>query len=103
MLVRFAHQQHYNDADFVLAKELPEKNSASVETLLYVVDDDPSVRESTAVFLESAGFRVRSYASGEEFLGAAPALQPGGLICDVRMPRLDGIAMLNRLAELRLH
>jgi two-component system response regulator FixJ len=40
---------------------------------------------------------------GEEFLAAAPALPPGGLVCDVRMPRLDGIALLNRLAELRLH
>jgi two-component system response regulator FixJ len=89
--------------DFVLAKELPEKGSASAGTIIYVVDDDSAVRDSTSVLLESAGFRVRTFMHGEEFLAAAPALPPGGLVCDVRMPRLDGIALLNRLAELRLH
>ena len=87
----------------MLANKLPEQGSVAAEIAVYVVDDDPAVRDSTAVLLESAGFRVRTYASGEEFLAAAAALEPGGLVCDVRMPRLDGIALLNRLAKIRLH
>ena len=72
-------------------------------TFVYIVDDDPGVRDSTAVLLSSAGFAAQTFASGEDFLAAAPKLQPGCLVCDVRMPRLDGIALLNRLKALHLN
>lgn len=87
----------------MLAKNLTEQEFTSAEATVYVVDDDSAVRDSTSLLLETAGFRVRTFASGEEFLAAAGMLEPGGLVCDVRMPRLDGIALLNRLTELRLH
>ena len=70
---------------------------------MYVVDDDPGVRDSSAVLLRSAGFIPQTFASGEAFLAAAPGLEPGCLVCDVRMPRLDGISLLNRLRALHLN
>jgi two-component system response regulator FixJ len=72
------------------------------EETIYVIDDDESVRDSIAALLKGAGFRTRSFASGVEFLELASALGPGYLISDVRMPELDGIALLKRLKALQI-
>lgn len=75
---------------------------ASAATI-YIVDDDEGVRDSIAALLQGAGFRTRSFASGMEFLELASALEPGYLISDVRMPELDGIALLKRLKALKVN
>ena len=76
-------------------------NTAS-EATIYIVDDDEGVRDSIMALLQGAGFRTRSFASGMEFLELASALEPGYLISDVRMPELDGIALLKRLKALQM-
>jgi two-component system, LuxR family, response regulator FixJ len=72
------------------------------QTKIYVVDDDEAVRDSLALQFEAAGYDVATFASAVEFLEAAPALRPGCVVSDVRMPQLDGIEMQARLAQLNL-
>ena len=64
---------------------------------VFVADDDEAVRESLQLLLESAGHRVRSFASGSEFLDAAPFAEGGCLIIDVRMPGIGGLEVQERL------
>jgi two-component system, LuxR family, response regulator FixJ len=65
--------------------------------LIYVVDDDASVRDSLTLLLETAGFQVRAFDSALSFLAAAP---PGGVGCvltDVQMPELNGLELQQRI------
>jgi FixJ family two-component response regulator len=67
---------------------------------VYVVDDDPQVRESLALLMNSVGLNVEAYASAEEFLDRyrdAPG-PPRCLVTDVRMPGLSGLGLQERLA-----
>ena len=70
-----------------------------MQPTLFVVDDDEAVRESLQLLLESAGHRVRSFASGSEFLTAMPSSEDGCLIIDVRMPGIGGLAVQERLRD----
>src|SRR5271169_1889483 len=69
------------------------------DRLIYVVDDDEAVRDSLSQLLEARGYTVRSFATAPEFLAAAPALRPGCLIADIRMPDMDGLELQRRLIE----
>lgn len=64
---------------------------------VYIVDDDPLVRRSTAFLLSSAGYATRAFLSGRDFLSELPRLQPGITLLDVRMPDMDGLAMLDHM------
>ena len=66
---------------------------------ILIVDDHPMVREGLAAMLESEeGFAVVGLAAnGEEALAPAAATHPDVILSDVRMPKLDGFAMLARL------
>ena len=66
---------------------------------ILIVDDHPMVREGLAAMLESEeGFAVVGLAAnGEEALATAAATHPDVILSDVRMPKLDGFAMLERL------
>jgi two-component system response regulator FixJ len=67
------------------------------ERLVHIVDDDSAVRRSTALLLRTQGFIVESHDSGVAFLKVACSLRPGCVLLDVRMPELDGIAVLERM------
>jgi two-component system response regulator FixJ len=69
---------------------------------VYVIDDDPAMRDSLNFLLASAGFEVTLFDSAMAFLDLLPALDFGCVISDVRMPGLNGIDLLRRLqAELK--
>jgi len=68
-----------------------------VEELVYVIDDDPAMRDSLDFLLESAGLKARLFESAVSFLAALPGLGPGCIVSDVRMPDLDGLELLKRL------
>ena len=68
---------------------------------IYVVDDDDAVRDSVALTAELAGYAAHSYASAGDFLATAPSLPEGCLVLDVRMPEMDGLELLDALAEHR--
>lgn len=68
--------------------------------VVHLIDDDEAVRQALAFLLATAGLAVRVYDSGEAFLAAAATAQPGCIVSDVRMPGIDGLALLKRLKEL---
>jgi two-component system response regulator FixJ len=68
---------------------------------VFVIDDDPAVRDSLLRVLRGRGVRARGFASGSEFFAALPDDASACVITDVRMPGLDGAEVVRRLAELR--
>ncbi|MBY0321511.1 MAG: response regulator [Reyranella sp.] len=68
------------------------------ETVL-VVDDDAAVRAALKFALEVEGFRVRLYDSPEAVLDDPELPQRACLVVDYRMPRIDGIELIERLRE----
>ena len=59
--------------------------------LVHLVDDDEAIRRSVGFMLKTSGFHVRTYESGVELLKAAPNLEPGCVLLDIRMPGMDGL------------
>jgi FixJ family two-component response regulator len=66
--------------------------------LVFVVDDEPSVRKSLTRLLSSAGYAVEAFASARDFLAREPHAGPCCLVLDVRMPGLNGIDLQEALA-----
>ena len=67
-------------------------------SLISIVDDDDSVRESLSGLIRSVGFRVMVFASAEEFLNSNHFSDTDCLILDVRMPGMNGLDLQRRLA-----
>ena len=67
------------------------------EATVFVVDDDADLRESLGWLLESAGLRVKSYSTAQEFLTEYKSEEPGCLLLDVRMPGLSGLDLQEEL------
>ena len=66
---------------------------------IYIVDDDASVCCALGILLVTYGFKVDTFASGEEFLRAVPRDAPGCLVLDIHMPGLDGWEALKRIIK----
>ena len=69
--------------------------------LVFVVDDDSSVREALAGLIRSAGWNVEVFVSAHEFLARPRADAPSCLVLDVGLPGLSGLDLQTRMAELR--
>lgn len=67
------------------------------ESVIHVVEDDESMRDSLVELLEEAGYTVRAYARAEDLLARGSAIEPGCVVSDVRMPGMDGLTLLQRL------
>jgi FixJ family two-component response regulator len=65
---------------------------------VFVVDDEPAVRNGLALLLRSAGLTAETFGSPEEFLARFDPGESGCLILDVSMPGLDGLALQLELA-----
>ncbi|HWA37664.1 MAG TPA: response regulator [Burkholderiales bacterium] len=68
------------------------------ERTVYVVDDDEAVRDALGMLLRTAGLRVETYASANEFLEHARPSPPACIVLDIRMPGMSGTALQERLA-----
>ncbi len=66
---------------------------------VYVVDDDPSVRKSLERLLRSAGYDAKTFDSALEFMDFSHPDVPGCLILDIKMPKLGGLELQDRLVE----
>lgn len=66
---------------------------------VYVIDDDPAMRDSLDFLLGSAGFSVTLFDSALKFLETMPSLAFGCVVSDVRMPGMDGIDLLRQLKK----
>ena len=60
---------------------------------VYLVDDDHAIRRSASFMLKTSGFTVADFASGVDFLAEARGLGLGCVLLDVRMPKIDGLAV----------
>jgi FixJ family two-component response regulator len=72
---------------------------ATAETIVFVIDDDPSLRRSTEILIESAGLNVQAFSSAEEFLRSWHPDVPACLLLDVRLPQLSGLDLQRELAK----
>jgi FixJ family two-component response regulator len=68
-------------------------------SIVFVVDDDVSVRESLELLIRSAGWQPETFASAQEFLSRPRVLAPSCLVLDVSLPGLNGLDLQKRLAE----
>jgi FixJ family two-component response regulator len=66
--------------------------------IVFVVDDDISVRESLDLLIRCEGLQPETFASAQEFLDRARALVPSCLVLDVSLPGLNGLHLQNRVA-----
>lgn len=70
--------------------------------VVFVVDDDVSVRESLELLIHSAGWEPELFASAQEFLARPRASAPSCLILDVKLPDLNGLELQKRIAADRM-
>ena len=70
------------------------------EPVVHVVDDDAAIRDSLAFLLDTANLVSRTYDSAAALLVHADSLEPGCIITDVRMPDMNGLEMVRRLAAM---
>ena len=70
--------------------------------IVFVVDDDVSVRESLELMISSAGWKPEIFASAKEFLSRPRANAPSCLVLDVNLPDLNGLDLQMRVADDRI-
>ena len=71
----------------------------SARDIVWVVDDDKSIRWVIERALSNAGLRCRTFNSADEMLSAIQKEQPDVVISDIRMPGTDGLTLLTKLQE----
>jgi FixJ family two-component response regulator len=74
----------------------------AVDAMIFVVDDDASMREALQRLLRSVGLQVTTFASAREFLQHRGADVPGCLVLDVRLPGLSGLDLQHELAAAQI-
>ena len=74
----------------------------SAEMLVSIVDDDPDIRDSLAMLLQSEGIATQEFASAEDFLATGLTGHGGCVLADIRMPGMDGFALLGMIAARQL-
>lgn len=70
--------------------------------VVFVVDDDVSVRESLELLIRCAGWQPETFASAQEFLARPRSLAPSCLVLDVTLPDLNGFELQSRIAAERV-
>ena len=72
---------------------------AEPEPVVFIVDDDMSVREAVQGLVRSAGLRVETFASAQDFLSVHAPAGPSCLVLDVCLPDLSGLDLQRRMTE----
>ena len=75
----------------------------SVAEMVFVIDDDESIREALKSLIRSVGLSVETFASAQDFLESSRPDVPSCLILDVRMPGLSGLDLQRDLTETNIH
>ena len=70
--------------------------------IVFVVDDDISVRKSLELLIDSAGWHPETFASAQEFLHRPRVVGPSCLVLDMSLPDLDGLELQKRVAPDRI-
>ena len=75
------------------------KPPADDQPVVFVVDDDPSMRATLTDVMRSVGLQVQTFASAREFMDSKPPDAPGCLVLDVRLPGQSGLDFQRTLAK----
>src|SRR5512143_1666108 len=77
----------------------PNSGIRSGKERILVVDDEQNARVALRTILTEEGYEIAEAADGEAPLALLPGFAPAAVLADVRMPRLDGIALLKKARE----
>jgi FixJ family two-component response regulator len=83
------------------AERSSELSSAFARPVVFIVDDDVSVRESIEAMVRFAGFNAEAFASAQEFLKRSRTILPNCLVLDVHLPDLSGLELQKLIAPER--
>lgn len=72
------------------------------DAIVAIVDDDPSIREGVGSLLRSAGWKVETFASAEEFLARRSVVEPSCVVLDLQLPELSGLDLQTRMAQINV-
>jgi FixJ family two-component response regulator len=86
----------------VLGRESGAAPMPSASPIVFVVDDDVSVRESLELLIQHEGWQPKTFASAQAFLDCPRAVVPSCLVLDVSLPGLDGLELQKRVAVERV-
>jgi FixJ family two-component response regulator len=83
----------------IVSRSIEVLTMPEIESLVFVVDDDVSVRESLESLIKAAGWQAETFASAQDFLARPRVTVPSCLVLDVALPGLSGLELQQRLAE----
>jgi two-component system, LuxR family, response regulator FixJ len=69
------------------------------QSTVFVVEDDPGVRDSLTALLDAVGIRARAFSCGSDVIRHAPSLHDGCVLLDICLPDYDGFEVLRMLRE----
>ena len=99
LLTRNVARGPYTVSSAIAARSIEGITMPDVTSIVCVVDDDVSVRESLELLIKTAGWQPETFASAQEFLSHPRATVPCCLVLDVTLPGLTGLELQQRLAE----
>jgi FixJ family two-component response regulator len=90
---------HHNVPSPVLSRSTEVYTNPNGTSIVFVVDDDVSVRESLELLIKSEGWQPELFVSAQEFLSRPRPTVPCCLILDVNLPELNGLELQKQLAD----
>ena len=73
--------------------------TSKVDQVVFVIDDDESMRSAVSRLLGAVGLEVRTFPSGQNFLASKLPEVPGCVVLDIRLPGLSGVRLMTRARE----
>jgi FixJ family two-component response regulator len=89
----------YTGTSAIASRSIEVLTMPDVTSVVFVVDDDVSVRESLELLIRTAGWQPETFASSQDFLSRPPATVPCCLVLDVTLPGLNGLELQQQLAD----
>jgi FixJ family two-component response regulator len=81
-----------------MSRDPPSRNTTTPAPIVFVVDDDASVRDALSSLFRSVGLQVELFGSAAEFLRRKPSDVPSCLVLDIRLPGMSGLDFQAQLA-----
>jgi len=79
------------------------KSTQSGKATVFIVDDNPAVRDAVRWLVEQVGLNAKTFASARDFLAAFQLGMRGCLVLDIRMPGMSGIELQEKLSREQVH
>src|SRR5688572_33461726 len=89
----------YTVTSAIASRSIEVLTMPDVTSIVFVVDDDISVRESLELLIESAGWQSETFASAQAFLSRPRVTRPCCLVLDVTLPGLNGLELQQQLPD----